>query len=112
MHHLFFSPLVLGKVRQVREVGPNLFDMERICQNKWQNGLTLAENVYAIPLAGESLLRIDCSQDPPLVTTWPLPSPHRLLDKWEGGIIAPNGVIYTVPNNHKAILRIEAPGGG
>lgn len=54
----------------VREVGPNLFDMERICQNKWQNGLTLFENVYAIPLAGESLLRIDCSQDPPLVTTW------------------------------------------
>ncbi|CAE7389770.1 strG [Symbiodinium necroappetens] len=93
----------------VREVGPNLFDMERICQNKWQNGLTLFENVYAIPLAGESLLRIDCSQDPPLVTTWLLPSPHRVLDKWEGGIIAPNGVIYTVPNNHKAILRIEAP---
>ncbi|CAE7362512.1 unnamed protein product, partial [Symbiodinium pilosum] len=63
------------EAQEVREVGPNLFDMERICQNKWQNGLTLGENVYAIPLAGESLLRV--------------------LDKWEGGIVAPNGVIYT-----------------
>jgi hypothetical protein len=95
--------------QQVKEVGPNLYDeqMERLCQNKWQNGLVVEPFVYAIPLAAESVLRIDCSQSPPVFTTWPLPAPFKGLAKWEGGIVAPNGVIYAVPNNHKAILRIE-----
>ena len=109
----------------VRQVGPSLFDnkMERL----WQSGLVSAHEqcVYAIPLAAESLLRIDCSEEAksknggePEITTWELPVPHRgLSSKWEGGIVAPNGVIYTVPNNHKAILRIESfrrghPGSG
>jgi hypothetical protein len=91
----------------VRHVGPNLFGRERLCQNKWQNGVLLGQSVYAIPLAAESLLQIDCSHEPPQVTTWPLPMPHKGLAKWEGAIVAPNGVVYTVPNNHKPILRIE-----
>lgn len=99
--------------RTVQTVGPNLYDsrMERLCQNKWQNGVTLSHDrcVYGIPLAAESVLKIDCSTDPPLITTWPLPAPHQGLAKWEGAIVAPNGVIYTVPNNHKAVLRIEHP---
>jgi hypothetical protein len=103
----------------VQNVGPNLYDkhMERICQNKWQNGLTHQEDqaVYGIPLSGESVLRIDCSQPSSdasnvQVTTWKLPRPFRLLSKYEGGIVAPNGVMYTIPNNHKAVLRIEPPG--
>lgn len=92
----------------VRQVGDNLLDKERLCQNKWQNGLVDDRYVYAIPLAAESVLRIDCQIEPPEVTTWPLPQPVKGLAKWEGGIVAPNGVIYTVPNNHKAILRIES----
>jgi hypothetical protein len=100
----------LNKV--VRTVGPNIYDdqMERLCQNKWQNGVTMTHEqcVYAIPLAAESVLRIDCSTSPPKVTTWQLPLPHKGLAKWEGGTLAPNGHIYCVPNNHKAILRIEA----
>jgi len=97
----------------VRNVGPNLRDsgMERIFQNKWQNGLTNPHDkcVYAIPLAGETLLRIDCSDDKDdvEVTTWPLPSPYETLDKWEGGVICPNGLMYTVPNNCKAVLKIQ-----
>jgi hypothetical protein len=85
--------------------------MERLCQNKWQNGVTIKEQqvVFGIPLAGESVLRIDCSTDPPQVTTWPLPTPCRGLSKWEGAVVAPNGVVYTVPNNHKPVLRIEQP---
>jgi hypothetical protein len=98
---------------QVEEVGPNLYDakMERICQNKYQNGVLVEqrESVIAIPLAAESVLIIDCAKSPPEVTTWSLPSPHRSLHKWEGAVVAPNGVVYTVPNNHKAILRIELP---
>lgn len=97
--------------RTVQPVGPNIYDanMERLSQNKWQNGLVsdMECAVYGIPLAAESLLRIDCSVDPPAVSTWPLPSPHRGLAKFEGGVVAPNGILYTVPNNHKAVLRIE-----
>lgn len=94
-------------VGRVDEIGPNMFDnkMERLCQNKWQNGLTIGDEVFAIPLAAESVLRINSVTGN--VNTWPLPEPHRGLAKWEGGIVAPNGCIYTVPNNHKAILKIE-----
>ena len=109
-----------------RNVGPNLRDsgMERIFQNKWQNGLTnpFDDCVYAIPLAGETLLRIDCrnsntskpvaigDEEDVFVTTWPLPSPYEQLDKWEGGVQCPNGLIYTVPNNCKAVLKIQPCG--
>jgi hypothetical protein len=97
--------------RTVRNIGPNIFDeqMERICQNKWQNGLTLKHKrmVFAIPLGAESVLQIDCRSEN--VTTWPLPCPVQGLAKWEGGVVANNGVIYCVPNNFKAVLRIEAP---
>jgi hypothetical protein len=104
--------------RTVRQLRPNLYDarMERLCQNKWQNGVCVTHRnekaVYAIPLAAESVLRIDCSKEgmqEPEITTWHLPEPFRGLAKWEGAVLAPNGVIYTVPNNHKAILRIESP---
>ena len=97
------------------EVGPNIYDnnMERICQNKWQNGVHVKDRkcIFGIPLAAESVLRIDFSKNEsePQVTTWSLPAPHRGLSKWEGAVVAPNGVVYTVPNNHKAILRIEQP---
>merc|ERR1712224_82929 len=95
-----------------RNVGPNLRDagMERIFQNKWQNGLTNPHDkcVYAIPLSGETVLRIDCSnEDDVEVTTWPLPSPFENLDKWEGGVICENGLMYTMPNNCKAVLKIQ-----
>jgi hypothetical protein len=95
----------------VRPVGPNIYDesLERLCQNKWQNGVAsmIDKCVYAIPLAAESLLRIDCSKDSPEVTTWHLPSPYKGQAKWEGGVVARNGVIYTICKNFKGILRIE-----
>jgi hypothetical protein len=97
---------------QVRAVGPNLYDtkMERLLQNKWQNGLTSVSQqcIYAIPLSAETVLRINTSSDEPVVTTWKLPSPHDGLAKWEGAVLADNGVMYTCPNNHKAVLRISA----
>lgn len=95
------------------EVGPNIYDneMERICQNKWQNGVYVKAHkcIFGVPLSGESVLRIDFKDmnGNPEITTWSLPSPHRCLSKWEGAVVAPNGVVYTIPNNHKAILRIE-----
>jgi hypothetical protein len=42
----------------VREVGPNLREMETIHNNKWQNGFTLADGtIFGIPLKGASVLR-------------------------------------------------------
>jgi hypothetical protein len=102
-----------------KNVGPNLRDsgMEVVHQNKWQNGLTCHADgcVYGISLAGHTLLRIDCNgtskeelEPDPIVTTWKLPSPRiECRDKFEGGVMTESGVMYTVPNNHKAVLRIE-----
>jgi hypothetical protein len=49
----------------IQNVGPNIYDeaLERICQNKWQNGVVARDEqcVYGIPLAAESVLRIDYS---------------------------------------------------
>mmetsp|Transcript_24182 Transcript_24182/g.52968 ORF Transcript_24182/g.52968 Transcript_24182/m.52968 type:complete len:231 (+) Transcript_24182:162-854(+) len=70
--------------------------------------------MYAIPLSGETLLRIDCSNDKDAggdgdveVTTWSLPSPFETLDKLEGSVICANGLVYTMPNNCKAVLKIQ-----
>jgi hypothetical protein len=99
---------------EAKNVGPNLRDagMEMVNQNKWQNGLTCIQDkcVYGMPLSGHTLLRIDCSDEEkdPEVTTWMLPTPKRdCRDKFEGGVMTDCGVMYTVPNNHKAVLRIE-----
>ena len=104
--------------RIARSVGPNLRDagMERLFQNKWQNGLTNSKEgcVYGIPLGAETVLRIDtgASKDggEPQVTTWQLPQPSKTLEKWEGGVLARNGIMYCMPNNHKAVLQIVPPG--
>uniref|UniRef100_A0A6V2LPU3 Uncharacterized protein n=1 Tax=Ditylum brightwellii TaxID=49249 RepID=A0A6V2LPU3_9STRA len=107
-----------------KNVGPNLRDsgMESVFQNKWQNGLTCVQDkcVYGMPLSGHTLLRIDCSKSSgddgnddvdPEVTTWLLPSPRRdCRDKCEGGVMTSCGVMYSVPNNHKGVLRIEPAG--
>ena len=126
--HVYCFPSGSERVLQVdtvqriaRSVGPNLRDanMERLFQNKWQNGLTTRQEgcVYAIPLAAETVLRIRTG--PPegendninqvVVTTWKLPEPSNVLEKWEGGVLASNGVMYCMPNNHKAVLQIVPP---
>ena len=128
--HVYVFPCASEYVLQVntvkleaRNVGPNLRDsgMETVHQNKWQNGLTCVQEkcVYGITLSGHTLLRIDCSKntddddneeekDDVRVTTWLLPPPRRdCRDKFEGGVMTASGVMYTVPNNHKGVLRIE-----
>ena len=100
----------------VNEVGPSVFlsGMERLKQNKWQNGFYCpkSECIYAIPLAAETVLKInfkDIDQDgDPVVSTMGLPAePFGGLAKWEGGVMAENGVMYCMPNNFKRVLRIE-----
>ena len=123
--HVYCFPSGSERVLQVntvkriaRSVGPNLRDagMELLFQNKWQNGLTndTEECVYAIPLGAETVLRIKTNNSPeddsePSVTTWKLPLPNKTLEKWEGGVIAENGIMYCMPNNHKAVLQIVPP---
>ncbi len=113
-------------LRVARSVGPNLVGLEKLSQNKWQNGLTSEQEgcVYAIPLAAETVLRIrttgsssrNCvggeragqslNDNVPEVTIWKLPHPNKVLAKWEGGVLAKNGCMYCMPNNHKAVLQI------
>ena len=123
--HVYCFPSGSERVLQVdtvqriaRSIGPNLRDagMEKLFQNKWQNGLTTKQEgcIYAIPLAAETVLRIRTG--PPegeddfinevVVSTWTLPEPSNILEKWEGGVIASNGIMYCMPNNHKAVLQI------
>lgn len=131
--HVYCFPSGSERVLQVdtgrrvaRSVGPNLVGLERLSQNKWQNGLTSKQEgcVYAIPLAAETVLRIrtttsageenqllkdDDDDDEPIISTWKLPQPSNVLAKWEGGVLATNGIIYCMPNNHKAVLQIVPP---
>jgi hypothetical protein len=91
--------------KMVHLLSPNLKTHERIHQNKWQNGIAIQDYIYAIPLAAESVLRINVRSGE--VTTWKLPQPSSGLAKWEGGVLCQyNHAIYSVPNNFKAILRI------
>jgi hypothetical protein len=91
----------------VQSIGPNLVDLEKKVQNKWQNGIRVGDIIYAIPLSSESVLKIDI-REPRTITTWMLPQSHLGgLAKWEGAVLSSiTGAIYCMPNNHKAVLRI------
>jgi len=103
---------------QLEEVGPHMEDggLERVHQNKWQNGFfsKVDRCVYAIPLNGDRLLRIDSAgggEDggaEPIVETL---GPSTVgVEKWEGAVIAANGVAYSCPNNYKGLLKIVPAG--
>jgi len=96
---------------KVSRIGDNLYDMENIRQNKWQNGVAVGNYIYAIPLAAETVLQIDTTaKKEAAVTTWKLPhNARRGLAKWEGGMLSSSGSIYGVPNNCKAVLKIITP---
>jgi isopenicillin N synthase-like dioxygenase len=93
---------------QVREVGPNLRNLEPMRCNKWQNGFTAIDGtIYGIPLKGHTVLRIipNAEKGEPDITT--IGGPYTGLNKWEGGVTAANGDMYCVPLNHKCSLRIR-----
>ena len=99
----------------VDEIGPSLYEskLERLKQNKWQNGFYCPVDncVYGIPLASETVLKIDLNQNDndghPVVTTMQLPEPFHVLAKWEGGVMIEDGTMYCMPNNFKKVLRIK-----
>jgi hypothetical protein len=97
---------------EVKEVGTNLRDHERMRNNKWQNGFTAFDrdgniHIYGIPLKGETVLRIlpDQNGGEPHVST--IGGPYLGLNKWEGGVSTSNGDMYCMPLNHKFSLRIR-----
>lgn len=101
---------------EVREVGPNLRDIEDIHNNKWQNGLTTQDGtIYGIPLKGSKVIRIVTSpkdsnggSTEPQITT--VGGPYTGLNKWEGGVTAANGDMYCMPLNCNHCLRIRHKG--
>ena len=82
---------------------------ETMYNNKWQNGFTSNDGgtIYGIPLKGQTVLRIrlDTESGEPDITT--IGGPYTGLNKWEGGVSAPNGDMYCMPLNHKYSLRIR-----
>lgn len=99
----------------VREIGPSLTRYEPMRNNKWQNGFlsVLDNSLYAIPLKGQTVLRVEMpnssldvleKQDPSVMTIGGL---FTGLNKWEGGVMAHNGTMYCMPLNHKAVLKIS-----
>ncbi len=105
------------RTNRIDEIGPSLYEskLERLKQNKWQNGFycPLDKCVYAIPLAAETVLKIDLKSnddgdDSAVVSTMGLPlDPNGGLAKWEGGVITENGLMYCMPNNFKKVLKIK-----
>ena len=102
------------KTDEVREVGPDLRDLEPMRHNKWQNGFTSVDGiVYGIPLKGHTVLRIippnvagnNEEGAQPIITT--IGGPYAGLNKWEGGVTADNGDMFCIPLNHKCTLRIR-----
>lgn len=103
---------------KIDEIGESLYEskLERLKQNKWQNGFYchMDNCVYAIPLAAETVLKIDLNQtlfpddgdDKHGVTTMGLPTPFNGLAKWEGGVMMEDGTMYCMPNNFKKVLKI------
>jgi hypothetical protein len=85
-----------------------------VVQNKWQNGFTSTHDrtLYAIPLNGDKVLRIFPDRDSSRVTVETIGPAISGTAKWEGCVVAPNGVAYGMPNNYKGILKITPAGGG
>ena len=93
---------------KVREVGPNLRELESMRNNKWQNGFTAFDGtVYGIPLKGNTVLRIrpNLKLGEPDVNC--IGGPYSGLNKWEGGVTAQNGDMFCIPLNHQCTLRIR-----
>ena len=71
------------KTDEVKEIGPSLITLERVRQNKWQNGFIAPDGViYGIPLKSETILRIrpKGNDEDPEVTT--IGGPYKGLNKW------------------------------
>ena len=61
--------------------------------------------IYGITANSETVLKIDPTDD----TVSTFGSLSSDAGKWNGGVLAPNGVIYEIPTNSVTVLRI---GGG
>ncbi|KAG8468134.1 hypothetical protein KFE25_007186 [Diacronema lutheri] len=91
-------------------IGGSLRAMERIEQNKWQNGfLGLDGCVYGIPLKAESILRV-VPETGEVSTIQPC-GPLVGLNKWEGGVEV-DGVLFCMPLKARSVLSIAPPRDG
>jgi len=108
--------------KTVRSIGPNVIDanLESMHPNKWQNGFTAPDGaMYAIPLNAETVLRVEIEnrddfqhgnifgKEDDLVTVSTFGGPFKGMNKWEGGVTLNNGTTYCMPNDFKAVLKIE-----
>ena len=66
--------------------------------------LALHAQVYAIPCDADAVLRIDPDTDS--VTTFGGPLPPG-KEKWEGGVVGNDGVMYCMPQQCRYALKID-----
>ena len=114
-----FVVMVDPRTNEIRNIGPSLKD-ELYIQNKWQNGFSAADGtIYAVPLKGSNVL---CVRPQKLVPggggtegrlepeVTLIGGPFLGMNKWEGGVLGPDGACYCMPNNYHRVLRISPPG--
>ena len=88
----------------------------RVCAGlfKWAGGVLASDGrIYAIPHNADGVLVVDPTDDS--ADWWSMPvgsggipwgaSPGK--HKWEGGVLAPNGLIYGIPARARSVLIID-----
>jgi len=105
--------LIIDPAQNTVELVANLpFD-----EDKWAGGVLSPDGkIYGIPRNYHSVLVIDPSEntvDPDGISLPPGPPVDPLAeDKWSGGVLAPNGKIYCIPNDAASVLIIDPHSNG
>ena len=86
-------------------------------EDKWAGGVLGPDGkIYGIPRNYHSVLVIDPTEntvDPDGIPLPPGPPVDPLAeDKWTGGVLAPNGKIYCIPNDAESVLIIDPHSNG
>jgi hypothetical protein len=60
--------------------------------------------IYGLPYNSTTVLKID-----PATNTVTMFGSLTGSNKWQGGVVAPNGVCYGIPQNSPTVLKIGGP---
>ena len=74
---------------------------------KWLRGnLHPDGSIYCIPCHAETILKIDCTSTPPVVSE--MGGPHPGIWKWHGAVLSPHdNCIYGIPQFAESVLKID-----
>ena len=88
----------------VRDESARMMGPEYVGLNKWQNGFRAKDgSCYAIPCNASRVLKIDRNGQVSLIGQ----DLSDKKEKWEGGVVGPNGHLYCMPQQANSILIIR-----